>query len=145
MVPSGGSFWIGVIFLLVIHSGILAFSKHLLSCRVSISWPNKKKKLKLEPMYATTALRFLIRYFLSVTLSNSRSIYASGPPYNPCNSFFMLFIHLAFLFPYFTLKYISSFTYTVVGLSSCIFHLLDAGIAFRYFGMFRFVFITWYF
>ena len=98
----GWSFWIRVIFLLVIHSSILVSSRHLHSFKASLLWMDINFS-KSESMHAIMAEHFPIWYFLYVALSDS----TSRPSLCLCSFFFLLFIHLAFLFflfPYFTAK-----------------------------------------
>ena len=77
---------------------------------------------------------FQFGIFLSVALSDSRCMSATGPFSSTCNSFFMLFIQSAFLWCSFC-SLILLPLHPVVNLSSRILLKLVGRIFFRYFGM----------
>ena len=83
------------------------------------------------------ARHFPVWLFLNVTLSELR-----------CNSFSMSFIHLVFLLCSFCSRFLLqncfvSFASTVVGMYSCILHLLAGRIFFHCFRMTCFICIVW--
>ena len=91
-------------------------------------------------MHPIMTWRFQIWYYLSVAMSELRCIFALGPYSSPCNSFSILFIHLAFL-----ICFLSShiLRHSFVGISSRITPLLAGRIFFRCFEMSFFVCIVW--
>ena len=93
------SLWTRLVLPLVIHSGILAFSRHLLSSRANMLWMDK------NPRMSSWLGIFRFRTFLSVALCESWCTSTSGPSlilFYVIHSFSLSVIF--FRFPYFTSK-----------------------------------------
>ena len=75
---------------------MLASSKHLLNCNDNMSWIDVSF-LNQNPWMPSWPGVFYFVTCLSITLSESRCMFSSGSSFSLYNSFFMLFIHLAFL------------------------------------------------
>ena len=100
-----GSFWINVVFILVIHSGTCAVCRHLFISSASLSWMegnflNQKLCIPSWPGV------FQLDIFLSVVLSKSVCISASSPS----SSLVISFIHSSFSL-FFWLSYFSHYYY----------------------------------
>ena len=139
MVP----FWIRVVFLLVIHSGMVASSWYLFSWRTSLLWMDVNF-LYPNPCMPSWPGVFQFGTFLSVALGESKCMSNLGPSSSPCNSFFTFFIYSVFLWRSFY-SY-SLFRSCFVSFAfDCWFVLVHSpigGIFFRYFGMSCFVCIA---
>ena len=97
MVSFVGSFMISVILPFVIHSRMLVSWTHFISCSDNLSWIDMHS-FKPESMPAIIDWCFPIWYFLSVVLRGLHCMFTSGPSSNPCNFFFIFFIHSTFIF-----------------------------------------------
>ena len=82
MVPFWGSFWIRIVFSLIIHSIIFISSWHLYSLRTSLSCPSGREFFFLpEFTYAIKVWHFPIHYFLKC-----------------CSELFQVYVHLRAIF-----------------------------------------------
>ena len=88
------SFWINVVFLLVIHSSLCAHYRHPFITRVILSWM-EVYFLSQQP-YIPNGLLFSSLIRVSVVLSKSMCISAFGPSSSPFNSLVILFINRSF-------------------------------------------------
>ena len=115
------SFWIRLVFLFVIHSGILDSSKHLLTCRVNLSRMGWIFKTRIHISHHVLVFSdFVLSWvLLLVSPGNSFSCYLSISV-------------MLFIFQYLTRKNMYNL-HSDVGLSLCILHRLDGRIFFTLF------------
>ena len=129
---------------LVIYSGMCGPCRHLFISSTSLSWM-EVNFLNQKPCISSWPEDFLFDIFC-VVLSKSMCIFAFGPSSSPCNSFVILFIHLAFslwfLVAIFQSKIVRFLLHLVVGIFPChLFPVVDR-IFFRCFGKSCFVCIV---
>ena len=131
----------GLVFLFIIHLDLFAYSRHQLSSEVSLLWMDVNF-LNKSPHIPSQPGGFQFSTFLRIALNNSRCMSMSGTSLSLCNSFFMLFIHLAFLFflfPYFTPILFCFLCNKLTVCPLCILHLTVGKIFFHHFKKFGFV------
>ena len=118
-----GSFWIRVVFPLIIFSGIFV-SCNPLFISLEKSVVDRREFFKPVSMYSIMAWHVPFGTFLSVALSESRCIFSLGPSSSPCNFFYCCLSIWLFCYGLFILiscpKIVMFPCHPINGMSSCI-------------------------
>ena len=133
-----GSFWIMVVFPLVINSGTCVPCRHLFISSASLSWM-EMNFLNQNPCILSWSNIFQFDIYFSVIWRKSMCIATFGPSSNPSNSFFISLIHwnllLCFLSCYILVQIVRFLMHSFVGMFSYNLLLVVDRIFFRCFGM----------